>query len=69
MLLTVPIWLIRPTGNWDYSRARKYAQLTTTAPPIHCTTEDLKGFHSIVDGHHRWVAAIIRGDEKIQIEV
>jgi hypothetical protein len=66
-MLTVPIWRVRATSAWDYDRARRLVNVT--CPPIHCTTEDVFGFHNIIDGHHRWVACILRGDETILIEV
>jgi len=69
MTLNVPIWRIRPTSAWDYEKARRFAAYGEIKKAIHCTVESPTGFHDIIDGHHRWVAALLLNHSTIKISV
>jgi hypothetical protein len=66
MVSRVCIWDLRPSGKVDVIKARKYSLLPCdTYPPIECT---LEGTRLVIrDGHHRWLAAIIRGEQTVNV--
>lgn len=66
MVSRVPIWRVRATSTWNYEKAQRFAQ-EPQRKPIHVTVENPMGFHDIIDGHHRWVAALLRGDSTISV--
>jgi len=49
----------------DPDIVRRYAAMTTPAPPIQVTRWDSR----LADGHHRVCAARLRGDKTIMAEV
>ena len=70
VIRTVPLkdlWLAERTHHGvDLDKVLKYAALPReTAPPIDARTRD--DHYEVDNGHHRYAAALIRGDKEVLI--
>jgi hypothetical protein len=63
----VPVKQLLPFHRTDFYKVAQYARMPReTYPPITCRKSG--DYYAIIDGHHRWQAAIRRGDATVRIK-
>ena len=63
----VPVKQLVPFQRTDFTKVAQYARMPReTCPPITCKKSG--NHYAIIDGHHRWQAAIRRGDATVRIK-
>jgi len=63
----VALYRVHTVQRWNHNSAVEYSKLPRkTMPPIR-VRECGGGYFVIVDGHHRFAAAVLRGDSHIDV--
>jgi hypothetical protein len=66
--MKIPLQQIRPMMGWDSAKALLMSRIPADQfPPITVQFDDYTKTYTVTDGHHRFVAAIIRGDSEIEV--